>query len=115
MDYLVGRDRAKWVQNLQTFEKVQYSRIYPGVDLVVYGNAESRIEYDLIVAPGADPSRIRIRTEGAIHPRTGDLAQGEFVIANIANPSSCSARSESKGRFASFPEISSDSLLPPTT
>jgi uncharacterized repeat protein (TIGR01451 family) len=62
--YLTGNDPAKWRTNVPTYAKVRYGSVYPGVDLVYYGN-QRRLEYDFIVAPGADPRRIRIAFEGA--------------------------------------------------
>ena len=38
--------------------------VYPGVDLVYYGN-QQQLEYDLVVAPGADPKAIHLQIEGA--------------------------------------------------
>ena len=52
--------------------------MYPGIDLVYYGN-QSQLEYDFVVAPGADPSRIRMQLSGAAHIRadaSGDLVLG---------------------------------------
>jgi hypothetical protein len=46
------------------FGRVRYRAVYPGIDLVYYG-AGRQVEYDFVVAPGADPSRIRVRFEGA--------------------------------------------------
>ena len=46
------------------FERVRYAGVYDGIDLVYYGN-QQRLEYDFIVAPGRDPSAIRLRFDGA--------------------------------------------------
>lgn len=63
-NYLVGSDRTKWHKGIHAFSKVAYRDLYPGIDLVFYG-AASDLEYDFVVAPGADPSRIRISWSGA--------------------------------------------------
>ena len=47
-----------------TFGRVRYSGIYPGIDAVYYGN-EQQLEFDLVVAPHADPNRIRLAFAGA--------------------------------------------------
>ena len=47
------------------YAKVKYEGVYPGIDLVYYGNQEGRLEYDFIVAPGADPDQIAVSVEGA--------------------------------------------------
>jgi len=46
------------------YRAVRREGVYPGVDLVVYGR-DRRIEYDFVVAPGADPDAIRLEFEGA--------------------------------------------------
>lgn len=47
------------------YGQVTVQQLYPGIDLVFYGNQESRLEHDYQVAPGADPSVIRLAVEGA--------------------------------------------------
>jgi len=64
VNYLVGNDPEKWHSGIPTFAKVNYSAIYPGIDLVFYGN-QRQLEYDFVVAPGADPSRIAWNIAGA--------------------------------------------------
>ncbi|HXH47857.1 MAG TPA: SBBP repeat-containing protein [Terriglobia bacterium] len=56
-NYILGNDPALWHKNLPRYARVHYAAIYPGVDLVFYGNG-GRLEYDFIVSPGADPSAI---------------------------------------------------------
>jgi hypothetical protein len=75
-NYFIGNDPTKWRRNVATYAKVEYQSIYPGVDLVYYGN-QRQLENDFIVAPGAKPTDIRmsfqstakIKTDG----KTGDL------------------------------------------
>ncbi len=57
-NYFIGNDPAKWRSNVPTYAKVKYEGIYSGIDLVYYGN-QRQLEYDFIVAPGADPHRIQ--------------------------------------------------------
>src|SRR6267143_93297 len=56
-NHFIGNDPAKWQTNVPTYAKVQYRDVYPGIDLVYYGN-QRQLEYDFVVAPGADPQRI---------------------------------------------------------
>jgi uncharacterized repeat protein (TIGR01451 family) len=73
-NYFRGHDPSKWHTGIPTYQKVKYTAVYPGVDLVYYGN-QGRLEHDFIVAPGADPSKIVLSFEGA-QPRIdrqGDL------------------------------------------
>src|SRR5579863_6313685 len=70
----LGNDPAQWRRDIANYARLRVPGIYPGIDLVYYGNA-SNLEYDLRVAPGADPSRIRLRIDGAGArvDRDGDL------------------------------------------
>src|SRR5437773_487076 len=63
-NYLIGKDPAKWRTNVPTYAKVHYRAVYPGIDLVYYGN-QRQLEYDFMVAPGADPNRIVLGFQGA--------------------------------------------------
>lgn len=63
-NYLLGNDPLRWHTNVPSYGRVQYSQIYPGVDLVYYGQ-QQRLEYDFVVAPGRDPGNIRMRFSGA--------------------------------------------------
>ena len=56
-NYFMGSDPNKWVHGVSTFGRVNYQQIYPGIDLVYYGT-ERQLEYDFVVAPGADPKQI---------------------------------------------------------
>jgi hypothetical protein len=62
-NYFVGADPSKHLTDLPNYARVLYRGVYPGIDLVYYGN-QRQLEYDLVVAPGADPARIRIGFEG---------------------------------------------------
>lgn len=63
-NYFRGNDPARWRTDVANFARVRYPDVYPGVDLVFYGGAGA-LEYDLVLAPGADPSTIEIEWEGA--------------------------------------------------
>ena len=82
VNYLVGRDPAKWQRNLPTYAQVRSEGVYPGVDLVYYGSRQGQMEYDFVVAPGADPTRIRLAFDGADKVRV-DKA-GDLVLRTAA-------------------------------
>ena len=75
--YLVCNDPATRRTDIPTYAKVHYGQVYPGVDLVYYGN-QGQLEYDFIVAPGGDPARIRMSFEGTPDVRID--ARGDLVI-----------------------------------
>jgi uncharacterized protein (TIGR03437 family) len=63
-NYYIGNDTKKWRSGITTYGKVKYQGIYPGVDAVFYGN-QRQLEYDFVVAPGADPRQISLGLTGA--------------------------------------------------
>jgi hypothetical protein len=84
VSYFIGNDPKKWRSGIPTYGKVNYAQIYPGVDLVFYGN-QRQLEYDFVVAPGADPSRIAWRIDGA---RARVDADGNLVLSAANGPAS---------------------------
>lgn len=78
ISYYIGNNPGKWVKEAPQYGRVVWRGVYPGVDLALYGH-EDRLEYDLIFAPGADPSRVRIRFgDGA---RVRSKADGTLEIS----------------------------------
>jgi len=77
-NYLIGNDPAKWIRNVANYRSVRATGVYPGIDLVYYGDGR-RLEYDFVVAPGSDPGRIHLAYEGAVSVTT-DKA-GNLLIA----------------------------------
>ena len=64
INYFIGNDPKKWHTEVPAYSKVKYAGIYPGVDLMFYGNRRE-LEYDFVVAPGTDPKSIALDVEGA--------------------------------------------------
>lgn len=62
-NYFLGNSSNSWITKVPHFSRVVYSNLYPGIDAVFYGNNQ-KIEYDLIVTPGADPSKIQFSLSG---------------------------------------------------
>jgi sugar lactone lactonase YvrE len=63
-NYFIGNDPQKWRSSVPTYGRVEYSHVYPGIDLAYHGN-QQQLEYDFIVAPHADPRAIRLHFAGA--------------------------------------------------
>ena len=76
-NYFVGRDPGKWRTNVAGYGKVQYRSIYPGVDLIYYGKEQS-VEYDFVVAAGADYRDIKLAIDGAMKLRID--SRGDLVL-----------------------------------
>ena len=83
-NYFIGNDPKKWRTDVPNYAKVKYANVYPGVDLVYYGN-QGRLEYDFVVAPGADPRAItleletnqsKIKSQKSKIDKNGDLVVG---------------------------------------
>lgn len=64
VNYFNGDTPRNWHTGLPTFERLRYTGIYPGIDLIYYGS-QGRLEFDFDLFPGADPRSIRLRFEGA--------------------------------------------------
>ncbi len=58
--YFLGNDPSRWVTDIPTFGRVACKQVYPGVDMVYYGDGRA-LEYDFLLAAGADPRTIRLR------------------------------------------------------
>src|SRR6185503_10300574 len=85
-NYFAGSDPAAWRTNIPNYARVRYAQVYPGVDMVYYGDAR-RLEYDFVVAPQSDPEKIEIAFGGiqnfeinmmgelVLHTQQGDIRQ----------------------------------------
>src|SRR5262249_38275080 len=60
----VGNDPASWQSHVAAYSSVRYAGLYDGVDVRVRDGGR-RLEYDLLLAPGADLSRVAVRVSGA--------------------------------------------------
>ena len=75
-NYFLGNEPAKWRTGIPQFARVRYANVYPGINFVFYGN-QGHLEYDLQVAPGADPSQAQFEFGGA---KKLELKDGSLVI-----------------------------------
>lgn len=73
--YFVGKDPKQWTTDVPNYAQVKYEQVYPGIDLLFYGN-QQQLEYDFVIAPGAAPNQIKLKFTGAQQmriERNGDL------------------------------------------
>lgn len=77
--YFIGKDASKWVTGAANFARVQYRGLYPGVDLAFYGS-QGHLEYDFVVAPGANPKAIQLQFDGVAGMHLD--AAGDLVLSS---------------------------------
>ena len=75
-NYFIGNDPAYWKTDVKSFGEVVLKELYPGIDIRYYAGNE-KIKYDLIVAPGADPRKIKLQYNGVDGLR---IKNGELLI-----------------------------------
>jgi hypothetical protein len=109
-NYLIGNDRSHWHTNIPNFGRVEYQNVYPGIDVAYYGN-QGRLEYDFVVAAGADAGVIRLAIGGSrglavdaagdlvLHTAGADLVEQAPVVYQIEN----GVRQPVAGRFLLLP------------
>ncbi|MCM3875240.1 MAG: SBBP repeat-containing protein [Thermoanaerobaculia bacterium] len=90
-NYFIGDDPARWQRDVPNYARVKAADVYPGIDLIYYGN-QRQLEYDIVVAPDADPRRITLAFEGVqklsldpegnlvLRTSQGDIEQHKPVI-----------------------------------
>lgn len=76
-NYLIGKDPKRWHTAVPHYAKVKYREVYPGIDLLYYGN-QSRLEYDFVVAPASDPGIIQLVFRGVDTLRIDP--QGDLIL-----------------------------------
>ncbi|MBO0357018.1 gliding motility-associated C-terminal domain-containing protein [Hymenobacter sp. BT186] len=63
-NYFLGQNTTQWANNVRSFRRLHYPNIYPGTDAYVYENSGGQLEYDFVLAPGAQPTAIQLRYTG---------------------------------------------------
>jgi hypothetical protein len=105
-NYFRGRQAKNWIAGNSTFGRVRYQNVYDGIDLVYYGNSR-QLECDFVVAPQADPGRIRLVFAGRrqlLIDDQGDLSVkangGQMVLRSpVAYQMIAGVRREVASRF----------------
>ena len=91
VNYFIGNDPSQWHTNIPTFGRVEYQDVYPGIDLVYYGN-NGAVGIRLHRVAGADPNAIALNFAGAdgveinpqgdlvVHTAAGDVVQQKPLL-----------------------------------
>jgi Beta-propeller repeat/Domain of unknown function DUF11 len=122
-NYFIGNDPSKWRRDVPQFARVQYQSVYPGVDLVYYGN-QGQLEYDFQVAPGSDPSQIALSFNGAsahidiagVSGNAGDLILStsggdvRFRAPRIYQPATSPSSKDEKDIPGSFRQLADNKI-----
>jgi hypothetical protein len=77
VNYFLGSNPSKWQTDVPTYGRVRYAGVYPGVDLVYYGN-QRQLEYDFVIAPGRDAAAVKLQFDGADKVETD--AEGDLLL-----------------------------------
>ena len=80
-NYFLGNDPSQWHRDVAHYARVSYQDVYPGVNLAFHG-AQGQLEFDFVVAPGANPAPIGFHLTGAQGMKTDD--SGNLVISSAA-------------------------------
>lgn len=95
-NYFRGSDPAQWHTDIPSYARVRYGQVYPGIDMVYYGN-QRQLEYDFVVAPGADPGTVQFAFKGIesfeitttgdllLHTAQGDMRQSKPIAYQNTN------------------------------
>ena len=106
-NYLIGRDPSRWTTGVPNYTSVVYRGLYPGIDLTYRPSHRGELEFDLTVAPSADPGRIRLSYSGTsgitvdrsgalvLHAHGGAIRQAPPVVYQTIG----GARHEVRGRY----------------
>lgn len=111
-NYFLGNDPQKWRTNVPHYARLRYEHVYPGIDLVYYGN-QGYLEYDFVVAPGADPRAIRL----VIEPPQSSVSSSQLSVGQDGDLVIASEEGEVRFHkpFVYQPESTVDSQQSPVT
>ena len=80
-NYFIGDDPKGWHTGIPHYARLSAPDVYNGIDLVFYSHG-GQLEYDFVVAPGADPSQIRMAFEGLDRTRI-DANSGDLLLTTV--------------------------------
>ncbi|MFN0110869.1 MAG: SdrD B-like domain-containing protein [Blastocatellia bacterium] len=63
-NYFLGNDSAEWTTGIQAAKDLTLEGVYPGIDLRLYSTDEGSLEFDWVLAAGADYSQVKMNFAG---------------------------------------------------
>ncbi len=81
-NYFIGNDQSKWTSNLKAYNQLEFQKLYEGI-MMRYVATETRLKYEFIVAPQANPKQIQLKYKGATQlnlDKEGNLQIGTSVL-----------------------------------
>src|SRR5579863_1317680 len=82
-NYFRGSDRSHWITGVANYRQVKYRQLYPGIDVLYYGN-QRQLEYDLHIAAGIDPRRAELAFDDTASVRV-DPVSGDLLVASLGS------------------------------
>ncbi|MGA1872445.1 MAG: fibronectin type III domain-containing protein [Thermoplasmatota archaeon] len=76
-NYFIGSDPSAWVHGAMAYEEILLEDIWPGVDLRLY-SSDGSVKYDMVLAPGSDPTSVRFSLEGIDHL---NVVKGDLMVS----------------------------------
>ncbi len=80
-NYFIGNDPTQWKGDCKIYNAITYKNVYPGIDVRYYSES-GYLKYEFVVNPGADPSQIQMKIEGADKL---SLRNNELIIKTSVN------------------------------
>ena len=81
INYYIGNDPSKWQTDVGQYSRISYENVYAGVNMAFHG-AQHQMEFDFIVAPGANSAPIELGFSGARKITTDDF--GNLILSSAA-------------------------------
>ncbi|HEY1039642.1 MAG TPA: hypothetical protein VGF30_09575, partial [Bacteroidia bacterium] len=80
-NYFIGSDKNKWAGAVKNYKEVIGTNLWEGINLQMIGD-DNNLKYNFYVAPGADPSDVKLYYEGI---KSIKLKKNILTIATIIN------------------------------
>lgn len=90
LNFCFGKDATHWKSNVNSYQKIYYQEIWPGIDLMI-GSDDGTLKFNWIVQPGGDPAQIVMRYLGADSLELDDMGNLSVLHALGVMTDACPA------------------------